>query len=204
MPGADVSTVVRRQWRCQQAFWRACIRRRINSYSLAIPFLNPFQWILPTGDCNSLSAQLPFFHVNQCVCYRTESDTWTKGNLGSFHEVPVATLHSKTHSSRYNLGESKAALNSLCALGLLSSARDWPGFMALSHLIEVALVHHELAHPQRDILVGRDVLWQTGISLIIFQGQNLEEGQKCAATLALSHLKCPLTKKKFPGTSVFG
>lgn len=203
MPGTDVSTAVRRQWRCQQALWRACVRR-INSYSLAIPFLNPFWWILLPGDCKSLSARLPFFHVNQCVCYRTESDNWPKGNLGSFHEVPIATLHSELHCSWYNLGESKAALNSLCALGLLSSARNWPGFVAQSHLIEVALVHHELAHPQRDILVERDMLWQTGISLIIFQGQNLEEGQKCAATLALTYLKCPFTKKKFPGTSVFG
>lgn len=68
------------------------------------------------------------------------------------------------------------AINYRCALCLLSPARDWRGFMALGHLIEVALVHHELAQLQRDILVEKNTLWRTGISLIIFQGQNPEEG----------------------------
>ena len=49
--------------------------------------------------------------------------------------------------------------------------------MAQSHLIEVALVHHGLAQPQGDILAEKDMLWLTGISLIMFQGQELEGSQ---------------------------
>lgn len=59
----------------------------------------------------------------------------------------------------------------------MSSATDWLGFMAQSHLIEVAQVHHGLAQPQRDILAEKYMLWLTGISLTRFEGQELEGGQ---------------------------